>query len=101
MDMTILKWLLVFAPPIVHEFGHWVAALLLGSPIRFYRSGWRFLWDWPDVSREKLIIINQAGFGLELLLVPFLPLQYGIVAILHFLAYPHYAGTHSDFKGMI
>lgn len=95
----MILWAL--APPIVHELGHYVAALLMGSPIRFYRLGWRFLWHWPDVSHEKLVIINQAGFGLELLLVPFLPLQYGIVAVLHFLAYPHYAGEQSDFKGMI
>ena len=103
----VMLWAL--APPIVHELGHYVAALLCGSRLRFEFS-WgdlfgvrvpRWTWQWPNVTPERLRIICQAGFGLELLLVPFLPLQYGVVAVLHFLAYPHYAGDHSDFRGMV
>jgi hypothetical protein len=103
----VMLWAL--APPIVHELGHYVAALLCGSRLHFdFEWGQlgqiripRWTWKWPDVESDRLKLICQAGFVAELALVPLLPLQYGIVAILHFLAYPHYAGDHSDFKGMI
>jgi hypothetical protein len=103
----VMLWAL--APPIIHELAHYVAALLCGSRIHFEFSLGRlgpvpvprWTWRWPDVTPKRLRIICQAGFGLELLLVPFLPLQYGVVAVLHFLAYPHYAGDHSDFRGMV
>jgi hypothetical protein len=96
--MTLLWGL---APPIVHELGHYVAALLCGSRISFYRQGWRLLWRWPKVDPRKLRAICQAGFAVELALVPLLPCPYAIVALAHFALYPWYAGDHSDFRGMI
>ncbi len=69
------------APLVVHEGAHYLAALLMGSRLRF-RFSWgrlgkipvpRWIWAWP----------------------------YRLVTFLHFLLYPHYAGNASDFKGMI
>jgi hypothetical protein len=95
--------------PIVHELGHWLAARLFGSRLRFTFE-WgklgpvpvpRWTWRWPDVSRAKLRIICHAGFALELALIPFMPWPYQAAAVLHFVAYPFYAGEASDFKGVI
>ena len=96
--MTLLWGL---APPLVHELGHYVAALLVGSRISFCRDGWRLLWRWPDVDPWKLRIICQSGFLVELGLIPFAPWPYAIVALAHFAAYPWYSGESSDFRGMI
>ncbi len=93
--------LTIFLIPLVHELGHWLAARFFGSRLRFYREGFRFLWKWPDVSRAKLRIICHAGFALEFALIPLMPWQYQVAAVLHFVAYPFYAGEASDFRGVI
>jgi hypothetical protein len=107
IDILMLAWALL--PPLVHEAAHFVAALLCGSRIRFEFS-WgrlgpvpvpRWTWRWPDVSGGKIRFICQAGFLVELGLIPFLPWTYAAVALFHFAAYPWYAGTDSDFKGMV
>ena len=91
--------------PLIHEAGHWLAARLFGASLRF-RFEWgkyyvpRWTWRWPDVSKWQLRIICLAGFGLEMALIPFMPLPYQVVAILHFVAYPFYAGEASDWKGV-
>jgi membrane-associated protease RseP (regulator of RpoE activity) len=91
--------------PLIHELGHWLAARLFGSRLSF-RFEWgkyyvpRWTWRWPDVSKWQLRIICLAGFGLEMALIPFMPLPYQVVAILHFVAYPFYAGEASDWKGV-
>ena len=93
------------APPIVHELGHWLAARLFGSRLSF-RFEWgkyyvpRWTWRWPDVTPLQLKVICLAGFGLELALIPMMPLPYQVAAIVHFLAYPFYAGEKSDWKGV-
>lgn len=103
----VMLWAL--APPIVHELGHYVAALAFGSRLHFEFS-WgdlfgvrvpRWTWAWPDVTPERLRIICQAGFVAELALVPLLPWPYAAVALAHFALYPWYAGECSDFKGMV
>ena len=103
----VMLWAL--APPIVHELGHYVAALLCGGRLRFEFS-WgklgpvktpRWTWAWPDVTPERLRIICQAGFVAELALVPLLPWSYQVVALAHFALYPWYAGECSDFRGMV
>ena len=92
--------------PLIHELGHWLAARLFGASLRF-RFEWgkyhvpRWTWDFPDVPKWKLRIICLAGFGLEFALIPFMPWQYQVAAVIHFAAYPWYAGETSDFKGMI
>ena len=95
--------------PIVHELGHYVAALAFGSRLHFEFS-WgklgpvkipRWTWAWPDVTPLQLKVICLAGFGMEFALIPMMPLPYQVAAILHFIAYPFYAGETSDFKGMI
>jgi len=53
------------------------------------------------VSRGKLRLICLAGFGLEFALIPFMPLPYQVAAILHFVAYPFYAGEASDWRGVL
>lgn len=91
--------------PIVHELGHWLAARFFGSRLsftfewgKFYVPRWT--WQWPDVTRNQLRIICLAGFGLEFALIPLMPLPYQVAAVIHFLAYPFYAGEKSDWKGV-
>ena len=92
--------------PLVHELGHWLAARLFGSRLSFTFE-WgkyyvpRWTWRWPDVTKSQLRIICLAGFGLELGITPFMPLPYQVAAILHFWAYPFYAGESSDWKGVV
>ena len=103
----VMLWAL--APPIVHELGHYVAALAFGSRLHFEFS-WgklgpvkipRWTWKWPDVTPLQLKVICLAGFGLELGISPFMPLPYQVAAVIHFLAYPFYAGESSDWRGVI
>ena len=92
--------------PLVHELGHWLAARLFGSRLsftfewgKFYVPRWT--WRWPDVTPLQLKVICLAGFGMEIGLIPLMPLPYQLAAILHFWAYPFYAGEKSDWKGVI
>ena len=103
----VMLWAL--APPIVHELGHYVAALAFGSRLHFEFS-WgklgpvkipRWTWKWPDVTPLQLKVICLAGFGMEFALIPMMPLPYQVAAILHFIAYPFYAGEKSDWKGVV
>ncbi len=104
--MVILFALL---PLVIHELGHYGAALLCGSRLHFVFSWerlWkipipRWTWAWPDTTPPKIRFICQAGFLLELGLIPFFPWPYQAVAIIHFAAYPWYAGEVTDFKGMV
>ena len=92
--------------PLVHELGHWLAARLFGASLHFTFE-WgkyyvpRWTWRWPDVTKSQLRIICLAGFGLEFALIPFMPWQYQVAAIIHFIAYPFYAGESSDWKGVV
>jgi len=95
--------------PLVHELGHWLAARLFGASLRFTFE-WgrlgpipvpRWTWAFPDVPKWQLRIICLAGFGLEFALIPFMPLPYQVAAILHFVAYPFYAGENNDWKGVV
>ena len=92
--------------PLVHELGHWLAARLFGSRLSF-RFEWgrfyvpRWTWRWPDVTKSQLRIICLAGFGLEFAILPFMPWPYQVAAIIHFVAYPFYAGESSDWKGVV
>ena len=101
-----MDWLSVGLIPLVHELGHYVAALAFGSRLHFTFE-WgkyyvpRWTWRWPDVSKWQLRIICLAGFGLEFAILPFMPWPYQVAAILHFWAYPFYAGEKSDWKGVI
>jgi len=90
--------------PLVHELGHWLAALVFGSRLsfafewgKFYVPRWT--WRWPDVTPLQLKVICLAGFGMELGIAPFMPLPYQVAAILHFWAYPFYAGEKSGGAG--
>ena len=101
-----MEYASVLLIPLVHEAGHWLAARLFGASLRF-RFEWgkyyvpRWTWRWPDVSKWQLRIICLAGFGLEMALIPFMPLPYRVAAVIHFIAYPFYAGESSDWKGVI
>ena len=103
----VMIWAL--GPPLVHELGHWLAARLFGSRLRFTFE-WgklgpipvpRWTWRWPDVPKWQLRIICLAGFGLEFAILPWMPLPYQVAAVIHFMAYPFYAGEKSDWKGVI
>ena len=101
-----MAFLTVLLIPIVHELGHWLAARLFGSRLRFTFE-WgkyyvpRWTWRWPDVTPLQLKVICLAGFGVELALIPLMPLPYQVAAILHFWAYPFYAGESNDWKGVV
>ena len=98
---------------VVHESGHYLAALYFGHKINF-RFGWgilfgkaiipRGIWNMPDVTLQQQQIIAFAGFALEFAIVPILcfilldfAVIYWAVATLHLLLYPVYAGSSSDF----
>ena len=98
--------------PLIHELGHWLAALAFGSRLSFTFE-WgkyyvpRWTWRWPDLvssdwmsGRNKLKLVCLAGFGVEIALIPFMPLPYQVAAVAHFIAYPFYAGESSDWKGV-
>lgn len=98
------------APPLfIHELGHSIAALLIGGRVEF-TFAWgklgpikvpRWTWTWPEATKVQLRFICQAGFLAEVALIPFMPWQYQTVALVHFAAYPWYAGEATDFRGMI
>lgn len=98
--------------PLVHELGHWLAALAFGSRLSFTFE-WgkyyvpRWTWRWPDLvssdwmsGRNKLKLVCLAGFGLEFAILPWMPRAYQVAAVIHFIAYPFYAGEASDWKGV-
>lgn len=100
---------LLTLPLLVHEIGHLIAALLCGSRLNF-KFAWgrlwkipipRCIWAWDSWTKAQTRFVCQAGFLLELGLLPFMPWQYQAVAIIHFAIYPWYAGEVTDFKGMI
>jgi hypothetical protein len=103
-------WLLCLPLPVlVHEAAHWMAAKVLGTSIRFEFS-WgklgkipvpRWTWRWPDTTPLKLRVICLAGFAAEMALIPFLPLAYWVVAMVHFVLYPFYAKDNNDWAGVI
>lgn len=101
-----MEYASVLLIPLVHELGHWLAARLFGASLRF-RFEWgrfyvpRWTWKWPDVTPLQLKVICLAGFGMEFAILPFMPWQYAAGVLIHFAAYPWYAGETSDFKGMI
>lgn len=107
-----MEWIisLIFAvlPVLIHEGGHFLAALAFGKRLQF-RFSWgrlgpvpvpRWIWQWPQVDRWKLRVICHAGFALEIALIPFLPWPYQFIAVVHYAAYPFYAGESSDFEGL-
>ena len=102
----------VFAAMFLHEGGHYVAALVFGKRIKF-RFEWgklfgvipvpRGVWDMPYMASWKQRITALAGFGTELACagaaMAFLRWPYLLlVASVHLIAYPFYAGESSDFK---
>lgn len=106
---------LIFFAFIAHEGGHFLTAFCFGYRIRFYRDGLRFLWKMPALDPWKQRFIAQMGFGTEflvgLILLAFFGtpgawveksylLAYWGFVTLHFLAYPWYAGSNSDFNWM-
>ena len=101
-----MEYLFFILPAGIHEAAHFVAALLTGNRLKFQFSFGklgpipipRYTWNWPSTTKEKLRFICQAGFGVELALVPFLPWQYQAAALIHFIIYPWYAGDVSDFN---
>ena len=108
LDILAAGFLAIFT----HESGHYLAALLFGQKLKFHFEWGRLFgvipvprWTWamPVMEDWKQRIVAAAGFGTEfacallaqwLFAWPWLLL----VAALHLLAYPFYAGEASDFK---
>ena len=111
-QVNVLSWLLNYIPALflcflVHEGGHWLAALCFGERIKFRFSFGkfyvpRFVWEMPYMDRWKEKVVAAAGFATEGAVVGILaalgwPWMAGAF-LLHFVAYPLYAGEASDFK---
>ena len=99
----------IVLPAIIHESGHFLAALLCGKVLHFklvvnrlfFIPIPRGVWYIPEgLSLSQRKFISQSGFSLEILAIPFLPFIYGLIVALHFIAYPWYAGSSNDFKFM-
>ena len=88
--------------PLIHELGHYLAALYYGHNLVFRRQGIRFIWDMPNDTPKHQRLMALSGFGLEVLFIPILFFAgltlYPYVVILHLIAYPFYAGEANDFK---
>ena len=103
---------------ITHEGGHYLAALLFGKHLKFKFSWgklfnvipvprwiWRMpLWDGYDPNKScwKDKIVALAGFTMEFFIAGVAVvlgwLWLLLVASVHIIAYPFYAGESSDFK---
>ena len=96
---------------LTHESGHYLAALCFGKRIEFRLEwGWLFgvvpvprgVWTMPYLESWKQRIVALAGFGTEFVCAgaavalgwPWMMM----VASVHLLAYPFYAGEANDFK---
>ena len=95
---------------LIHELGHFIIALGYGNFLRFdftWGRLWRipvprYVWympaDLPDKAKRHVAL---SGFGAEFLVAPilyFLLPHYPLIAFLHLMAYPFYAGGSSDFQ---
>ena len=87
--------------PLIHEMGHYLAALTFGHHLVFRRQGFRFIWDMPNDTPKHQRLIALSGFGTEILFAPLLYLAgltlYPWVVVVHLMAYPFYAGDYNDF----
>lgn len=112
MSNTILNLAIAgIAACLVHEGGHYLAALCFGQRLVF-RFEWgrlfgivhvpRGIWDMPYMEEWKQRIVAVAGFGTEFAVagvcVALGWLWLLLVASCHIIAYPFYAGESSDFK---
>ena len=98
---------------VIHELGHYWAALWFGHKLSF-RFAWgrfgvpRLVWRMPhfyQCEMWKAKVIAAAGFGAELFTAVVLLAAwrgfgrwYAGVAVVHLVAYRWYAGTASDFR---
>ena len=86
---------------LIHELGHYLAALTFGHHLVFRRQGFRFIWDMPEDTPKHQRLIALSGFGVEILFSPLLYLAglwlYPWVVAVHLAAYPFYAGDYNDF----
>lgn len=96
--------------PVIHELGHYIAALLCGEILKFKfsfgRLFWisvpRWTWDMPETfGSKRRKFVAQSGFILEFVCALFLNQVYLIAACAHFAAYPWYAGKDSDFNYLV
>lgn len=96
---------------LIHEGGHYLAALAFGKKLKFrFELGRlfgvvpvpRWVWDMPYMAEWKQRIVAVAGFGAEFLCagvaVALGWLWLLLVASVHVIVYPFYAGNSSDFK---
>ena len=99
---------------LIHEGGHYLAALRFGHRLRFsFSLGWlgciipvpRFIWRMPEMAPWQQAHVALAGFAAEFASVAaaFVAARevwlwyLGVVAA-HFVLYPLYAGEESDWK---
>jgi len=101
---------------VIHEFGHWLMAKIFGEKIKFKFALGRLWyipiprWTWVMPWRLKgwrRRAVALAGFGLEVMAIALMPFIfvpkefffcYAVVAMLHVIAYPFYAGSANDFN---
>ncbi|GHV45305.1 hypothetical protein FACS1894204_04080 [Synergistales bacterium] len=113
----MMIFLAIIGAFVIHESGHYLAAFAFGRRLEFrFALGWiggkipipRYVWYMPDVEAWKQKTIAIAGFGAEMLAALLFWIvggafwrYYAVVTLLHFIAYPYYAGEENDFKWII
>ena len=110
MVLIIQILLSIIFAGLIHELGHFIAALGYGHFLQFEFSWgrlWRipvprYVWYMPEefTDRQKRHVA-LAGFGAEFLIAPilyFLLPYYPLVIFVHLIFYPIYAGDLSDFQ---
>ena len=91
---------------LVHEGGHYLAALFFGRKLRFRLVLGKFcvpqyVWNMPHIEHSKQRIIAAAGFCAEAVVAGALAAAgwtwMGGAFIAHFCIYPFLAGENNDF----
>jgi hypothetical protein len=97
----VVIFLLTIAAMIIHEGGHYLAALFFGRRLEF-RFEWetvpRFVWDMPEMEAWKQRVVALAGFGLEFAAILAFGRYYAVAALAHLAVYKLYAGEFDDFR---
>jgi hypothetical protein len=105
--------LCAIAAMIIHEGGHYAAALRFGRRLKFtftWGRLWkipvpRYVWDMPEMERMQQVHVALAGFVTEfasvlpcIMLFPEIWPWYLGAVLAHFALYPLYAGEDNDWK---
>jgi len=65
MTLILLMGAAIAAPFLFHEMGHWAVAKHRGIRLKWFRQGWRLLWEFPEgaFNERERREIGVAGFA--------------------------------------